>query len=136
MFDTHIHRTAAPYPQTITRHEHRAPTDESVRLLKEMQDKAQEAMILAFRTEANGFKLVTHVYPDHLRNVLNLRLRFTLNETEIDRTIELPNSAESMNRDEWLKRIRDEVAKAIAGYIVLHVTRDGIACCKLDGFNA
>lgn len=45
MFDTTIVRTAAPYPQTITRHEHRAPTDDSIRLAREYEDRAKNAVL-------------------------------------------------------------------------------------------
>jgi hypothetical protein len=62
MFNTYITKEAPRYPQTITKHEHRAPTDESVRLLKEMEMKAEEKMIEAVRLENNVFKAVYRVF--------------------------------------------------------------------------
>jgi hypothetical protein len=40
MLDTHIHKHAAPYPQTIL--EQRAPTDDSIRIYDEIRTKAME----------------------------------------------------------------------------------------------
>ena len=45
MFDNINVRPQAPYPQTVTVHEHRAATDESIRLLAEMQEKARRSLI-------------------------------------------------------------------------------------------
>jgi flagellar basal body P-ring protein FlgI len=43
MFDTYHTSTAASYPQTI--HEHKAPTDESIRLFKELEEKALASIV-------------------------------------------------------------------------------------------
>ena len=53
MFDTYVKRTttAPAYPQTI--HEHRAPTDESIRLLKEMEDKVKDNFVTSIIVEEN-----------------------------------------------------------------------------------
>jgi hypothetical protein len=40
--------------------EKRAPTDESVRLLKEMEAEARKKIVEAVRLESNGFKAVIH----------------------------------------------------------------------------
>lgn len=125
MFDTHIHRTAPNYPQSVhvKSVEQRAPTDESLRILKEMQDHARESLLLALRTGPNGFKCATIVYPDHLSNTLRLQLMFRLNDIDHQCDIELPNSLESQNRQAWMLLIRDEIAKRIAECIVMQVER-------------
>lgn len=134
MFDTHIHRTAPNYPQSVhvKTTEQRAPTDESLRLLKEMQDKARDSLLLAMRTTPNGFKCVTAVYPNYMKNTLSLRLMFALNGTEFDRVIELPDSLQSLNRTAWMLLIRDEIAKAIAEAIVLHIEHAGMNGAKVE----
>lgn len=56
MFNTHnYHKTVHESPDTIEIHEHRAPTDKSVELLNEMQEKAFKNVIASFRTSFNGF---------------------------------------------------------------------------------
>lgn len=57
-----------------TVHEHRAPTDESVRLLREMENKATEQIIQAVRIENTEFKGVLHT----TREVLTGDVRFTI----------------------------------------------------------
>lgn len=42
---------AAAYPQTI--HEHKAPTDESVKLLREMEEAARKSVLDVYRFEDN-----------------------------------------------------------------------------------
>ncbi len=49
----HVHKHAAPYPQTI--HEHRAPTEESVRLLSAMEKAAEEKVIFVGNVEVTNF---------------------------------------------------------------------------------
>ncbi|MEE8368605.1 MAG: hypothetical protein V3S30_09840, partial [Thermoanaerobaculia bacterium] len=46
------HTTVAPsYPQTI--HEHKAPTDDSVKLLREMEEAARKSVLEVYRFEDN-----------------------------------------------------------------------------------
>ena len=60
MFDTTIVKTADPYPQHISVTEKRAPTDESVRLLREMQQKSEDSIVESMRLDDNEFKGVVH----------------------------------------------------------------------------
>lgn len=59
----------------IDRHHHehhttakevRAPTDESVRLLREMEDKARESVLKAVRVKDCAIDMVVHTNRDHL----------------------------------------------------------------------
>lgn len=61
MFDRYEMRQAPNYPQTITvnKTEHRAPTDQSVSLLKEMQKEAFESLCGAWIMEAFNVKFVS-----------------------------------------------------------------------------
>lgn len=136
MFDTHIHRSAPNYSQSVhvKTTEQRAPTDESVRLLREMEEKARDSIFLSFRSAPNGFKCSTMVWANPMANVLMLRLHFRLNEIEFQRDIELPDSMRSVNREGWLLLIRDEIAKAIAGAIVIQLQHGGVSG-KIEHFG-
>lgn len=46
IFESHHHDHSIRFPNKIDIHEHRSPTDDSVRLLKEMEDKALDNIIL------------------------------------------------------------------------------------------
>jgi hypothetical protein len=56
MFDRiHVHPTKhVPYEKSVTVHEHRAPTDESVRILDEMRAKAERDIAAVFITKDNS----------------------------------------------------------------------------------
>lgn len=45
-FETHHHDHSVNFPKNINVHEHKAPTDDSVRLLKEMEEKALDDVVL------------------------------------------------------------------------------------------
>jgi hypothetical protein len=64
MFDTFVARPGDA-SHTHTHHEHRAPTDQSVALLREMERAALDKVIQAVRVENCGIDAVLH----HMRDV-------------------------------------------------------------------
>ncbi len=60
-------------------HIHRAPTDESVKLLKEMEEKAEAKVIESVRLEGNGFECVIHTHRDCMSDQTVYRVVFALN---------------------------------------------------------
>lgn len=71
------HTEYVPYEKTI--HEHRAPTDESVRLLNEMQDKAMDNIMQKIILNDNMFKGVVYVVNSPMADGFQIYIRFTLN---------------------------------------------------------
>jgi hypothetical protein len=56
LFSTHTHThktTLVPYEKSVTVHEHRAPTDASIRMLNEMQEKAKENILRSMIIDTN-----------------------------------------------------------------------------------
>lgn len=80
MLDRHLHFTG---PRSIDVQarvtEQRAPTDESVRLLKEMEDEARNKMLSSVRLEGNGFTGVAHRYDDPLNDQTVFIVQFDVN---------------------------------------------------------
>lgn len=78
MFDTYRVDAAPAYPQTITRHEHRAPTDDSIRLAREYEDRAVSYVAWSYTFGENDIKgsVVGVKYPTGERRVV---ISFTLN---------------------------------------------------------
>jgi hypothetical protein len=63
MFDTKITHVDASGPRRVDVHEHKAPTDASVALLQEMQEKALKSIIHSQPLEAAGIKgAVVHMF--------------------------------------------------------------------------
>jgi len=53
--------TNIKYPDRIDIHEHKVPTDDSIRFLNEMQRKAELDIVKSFRIEENNLKGVSQL---------------------------------------------------------------------------
>ena len=51
-----------PYEKDVTIHEHRAPTDESVRLLNEFEEKARKNIIHKISVNENNLNAVSIIF--------------------------------------------------------------------------
>jgi len=70
-------------PSRIDVHEHKAPTDESVKLLNEFEEKAKENIIAVYRIEENNINAVAILYQDNVcQDAINYFLKFNLNGRE------------------------------------------------------
>lgn len=66
-----------------TVNEHRAPTDESIKILNEMQEKAKDNIIKSIKIEENYLKAVgIYTQQDSINRDLSYCLRFILNGKE------------------------------------------------------
>lgn len=95
---------------TVT--EKRAPTDESVKLLREMEEASKKEVIKSISVGGNGFDCVIHVFLDALSDTTKARAVFELNGVKQVATAELANWKYS--EAELVNLLRDEVAKVIA----------------------
>lgn len=79
----HVHHHAAPKGPTVinetrTVHEHRAPTDESVRLLAEFEEKARARIAQTVRVQGAWLDCVVMVELDHAADDVVLRAVFSV----------------------------------------------------------
>ena len=94
-----------PYEKSVTIHEHKAPTEKSVELLNQMQEKAQRNIIATIKIEENFLKAVAIYYHDEMVvNRITYHIRFELNGKEY--TIE-----DYIDKFEW----RQEMSKSYMG---------------------
>lgn len=114
MFDrTVIH--SAPTHKTVNINEHRAPTDDSVRLLREMEQKANENILKSTKVDNNLFTAVLHQMRDHLSDLDKYAVIFSIN----GKKIQVFHDAKTWDKkEETLIAIRDTVAKEIANQIL------------------
>lgn len=117
MFDTYqvgprsIHASVSE-----TRNEHRAPTDESVRLLREMEQKALESVVGAFRIENNTLSVSWHVIQCNYEMDREAKCRFLLNGKSHEFTVALPEQRFRDVREiaqEIHRKVTEEVARVI-----------------------
>jgi hypothetical protein len=114
------HTTAAPaYPQTI--HEHRAPTDKSVELLREMEDASKESIIGSCLIEDNTLNGLVVIFQRQAMVMSRVAyIRFTFNGKEYVIKEELHHSFEwkrDEERAEVVRMLFDAVMKKVGDEI-------------------
>lgn len=107
---THHHST--------TVHEHRAPTDASVALLKEMEAAAEKKIVETIRVGNTAIECVLHKWMDNLSDRMVMRAVFKLNG--ITETAEHRWSP-CFDADEGhaMRELRDRVAEVIATKMIV-----------------
>jgi hypothetical protein len=110
------HTTAAPaYAQTV--HEHRAPTDKSVELLREMEATSKESIIGSVLIEdnlLNGLVVIFSMEPMIMSRVAYIRFTFNGKEHVVKK--ELDNKFECgrpEGKTEAVRMLFDEVMKQV-----------------------
>jgi len=78
MFDTYRVESAPSY-KSVSITEKRAPTDESVLLLKEMEHAAAEKLLESVRVANCGIDVVIHRYEDYLTQATKFLIIYKLN---------------------------------------------------------
>lgn len=83
LFSTYVKEETTklvPYEKTVNITEKKAPTDESIRLLNEFQDKATRNLVGAFMVESNILKAGVLAFEDDASfNGINIWAKFNLN---------------------------------------------------------
>jgi hypothetical protein len=113
MFDRHTH-ILGPRSVDVTARviEQRAPTDESVRLLKEMEAAAREKVLSAVRLTGNdGFSAVVHKHEDMLTGDRIFRVMF---EWQGDRVVTEYRAQDGEPREKTIHELIAAVSKKIA----------------------
>jgi hypothetical protein len=120
MFDNihhHEHRTSTSVHVT----EKRAPTDESVRLLAEMEAAAQAKVKAAIRVTDTRFECVVHVSNDFMNDQTLLAAVFSLNGHRLEARTHIRND----RTENGIEKLVKEVATVIACEILRGcMTRD------------
>lgn len=92
--------------------EKRAPTDESIRLLREMENKAKEEVIKSISLPSNEFSGVVHLMRDHLSCQTNVVVLFKLNGKDHKVPISLDDF-----KDDSLEKRMEKVLNDVSDYL-------------------
>lgn len=120
-----VRKEHVPYEKLVTIHEHKAPTDESLSLLKEMKEKATAEIHSAFRVfnnEVNGVAIFTSEdvptgeFKCHAKFMLNGKehlIKTIFERHEFNRSLDLPEIEER-----FIKSLHEKFAEIIAKEII------------------
>jgi hypothetical protein len=119
MFNTTVFAPQRRTTEYVTKeiHEHRAPTDDSVRLLREMEGKAKEQIIEALHIGDTTFDCVVHVSKRFEDSTTRLLAVFSLNGKKL--TAEHIEHDHRYERDAAFAALRDAIAKEIATEVLV-----------------
>jgi hypothetical protein len=95
----------------------RASTDESVALLREMEEKAKAQVIKAMHVGDNSFECVVQVFHEDYNDTVSWRAVFNLNGKKLTATFAAPTH-KAQDVGEMGCGLRDEVAKVIASEVL------------------
>jgi hypothetical protein len=125
MFDRYtIHRSSENKYVNVKHTEQRAPTDESIKLLNEFQEKALDNLVSQGRIENNSLHVEWSIYSQPYRGFqYYIAIRIKLNGTEhiIKFEVDKPRPEE---RADFLVNIRNKIAERMATEILLESFND------------
>lgn len=109
--------------KTVT--EKRAPTDESVKLLREMEQSARDSVTKALRLTNNTFDGVLHVETDQMSDTIMMRVTFDLNGKRIEVDHSKPRGLKG--RDDKMKllsELHEKISNKVASEILVNLVAD------------
>jgi len=136
MFDHHHHGPREMrVTETRTVSEHRATTDESVSLLREMEKAAQDSVVAIIKNNSNSFEFSTHVFQDDANpfNPQSLRCRFILNGEKYDFTVHPTETCKSA--PEFFAATLKAVSDKIASVVLIDLAKNNARFFSSRGFQ-
>lgn len=117
MFDRTVVLPTRTRTEFVTRevHEHRAPTDESVKLLREMETKAREQVTQATHVFDTAIDCVVEQLREPYHDKVRMAAVFSLNGRKMRVDVALP----SHEAKELPIKLRDAMAEKIATEVLL-----------------
>lgn len=113
-------------PNKVTIKEYKAPTTDSIKLLREMEQEAFNSIKKQFIVDTNILKgVVTYCHTNHFEQGLDCFYSFTLNNKEFHIKKQLKHNY-IINKDmrKILKNFCDVLGKTIAQELILNSTED------------
>lgn len=108
-------RVSVTSHSTVTTHEHRAPTDESVRLLKELEAEAQKRIVESLRLTNTEIDCVVHRMVDNFAVQTKYAIHMKIGGKPVKVEVRLQPYDE---RDAAMEKIFKAVSEAIAVVIL------------------
>lgn len=119
MFDTIINKRTEYVPTAVNHHEHRAPTDKSVALLKEMEEAAQKKLISVTRLEDNLLKAEWYRFRSASSPRENIAIRILINDSE--HVIDAELSYELQTEEDIAMFVYRKIADEMSGLLTTRI---------------
>lgn len=107
-------------------HEHRAPTDESVRLLKEFEEAARAKIEASFRPKECPLDVVVTVYKDVLDDMYTVAMHYRINGQPRKAAAHV-HRIEYTDLDNIAQRMRKALITDLSQYILAQCFEDVVA---------
>jgi len=111
MFHTNnfITKEAFPYEKTV--HEHKAPTDDSIKILREMEEKLKANLVAMF-TINNPFNAEAKIYRMEMHHAYEVTWALTLNGHTYTGSYKVSEKTMKIARykNEWKKKMIEDVS--------------------------
>lgn len=113
---THRHVTERVH-ESVTVHEHRAPTDESVRLLREMERAARDQVVQAIRLENSPIDCVVHAQDNAMSGDREFCVFVRINgkRLEVRRAFNMLDATVEKIVDGLLSAVSERIAAEVLG---------------------
>ena len=116
LFTTHTYRElAVPYEKTV--HEHRAPTDESIKILREMEEKSRQQIVEKFVVNNNVVNGSVTLFRDAMTDNHECRVRLVLNGDEHTETFVVPGAVYKAGKYEAVEYLAKTMSQAVFQYV-------------------
>lgn len=112
MFNTTKVYNTTNHPKTIEVNEHRAPTDESIKILREMEEKVMNNIISMGKIEDNIFNTKWYIFHDNYSWEEKCRCVFTLNGKEYKFEFYLPSKY--TEKSQIIPKIKEDLLKKLS----------------------
>lgn len=106
-------------PSTVVHHEHRAPTDDSVRILSEMERAAEARIIETIRLDSNDFKAVLHLMREQISRGVRSKCVFDMNGKRIVVEEFASDDDTYENRNALIEKTLAKAAERIAAELLI-----------------
>jgi len=123
MFDRiKLSTEVSQHPSHIDVYEHRAPTADTAKFLKELEDKAKDNILKSIRIENNSFNCVVHYQMSSLMLDHIFIIIFKLNNVES--RVEVVFRDFEITQEKIIKGIRDAVAEEISNKMLCSIYKE------------
>ena len=116
-----------PYADSITVNEHKAPTDESIRLYEELKEKTRKAIIDTIEVSDNSFNVKAVIFKEPLEMARVCRFSFTLNGNEYSGEFRQRDSR-AYDSSDFLKGILEKAADVMKEELLKTILRESESC--------